>query len=664
VSGVARHALLGLLVTVAFAAPQPSRAEPARLSQTPDTLKASPPHVAPRTLPGNPPRPIRVAPRKGSSLPRQLLRLQQLLKRDPESALKQLERLHLENPTHHQLRLILGRAYRLTGRLDRAEETLRGLHREFPESSGYRGELIQTLYRAGKDDEADGLLNTIYRRPRPNAGHYEEAAALLMGVNRMRRVEQVYREGLEVLPREDERGRLRMARRLFELHNLESAPDRILRLLAELQPSFETPDQRIRLFAHAERFLGEAEQPELLRPLADSLATASGGRELAEVLREIYLGAGDHMAFAEQVLVAARTAPRPETWFQEEGLRCLEDGRGDPARRRSAARRLFEAGLEESDLKPGLRAELRLRLVGIRLDEDAAARLAGDPPTSDEVDEMRQMLAALRRENPASLAATRALIEELRFLRERLGDVEGADALLRAWFLEPERARGREIAATLELELGENLMAARRTDEAREHYASILAGPRSNSATAWASFRLAQILVLDGDKVAAQDSLSSLAKLDPGSVLANDALDLALLLAESAAWPATVQAFLDGSLALEYSGRLSAAAERLMAFAAEFPADAASPALLFRAGELHLRALQGAEALAAWTLLADEHADDFRAPQGLERAARLAYRLGDRARARRLLERILLEHPDFPLRPGLRDLQDRLEEDA
>lgn len=660
---ILRHAFPGLLLLAALSAPVPAVGEPMHPAQAADSLDTPPPHVSPRELPGNSPRRPRPTPRTTTSLPRTLLHLQQLLNRDPETAVERLEKLYEAHPTHHQLRLILGRAYRLTGRLDRAEEILRELSREYPESSGYRGELIQTLFRAGKDEEASELLRTVYRKPRPSAGNFEEAASLLMGVNRMRKVEEVYREGLTTLPREDARGRLRLARRLFELYNLESAPDRILRLLAELQPEFESPDTAARLLTHAQRFLAEAEQPELLRPLADSLAVAPGGGKLAGVLREIYLAAGDYDAFAEQVLIAAR-AGRPDTWFQEEGLRCLDDDRGDPARRRAAARRLFEAGLAEADLEPSLRAELRLRLAGIRLEEDAAARLAGEEPSEDEVAELRAMLAALRGENPASLAATRALIEELRFLRERLGRVDEADALLRAWFLEPDRAGGREIDAALELELGENLLAARRNDEAREHYTSILAGRRSGSAGAWASLRLAQILVLDGQKMAAQDSLASLAKLDPGSVLANDALDLALLLAESATWPATVQTFLDGSLALEYAGDLSGAAERLMAFAAEFPGDPASPALLYRAGELHLRALDGAAALTAWTLLADEHPDDFRAPQALEDAARLAYRLGDRPRAGKLLDRILLEHPGFPLRPGLRDLQERLEEDA
>ena len=62
------------------------------------------------------------------------------------------------------------------------------------------------------------------------------------------------------------------------------------------------------------------------------------------------------------------------------------------------------------------------------------------------------------------------------------------------------------------------------------------------------------------------------------------------------------------------------------------------------------------------TLEAD--GDDFRAPQGLEKAARLALRMGDRALASELLARLVTEHPESPLRPGLRDLQESLEEDV
>jgi len=88
------------------------------------------------------------------------------------------------------------------------------------------------------------------------------------------------------------------------------------------------------------------------------------------------------------------------------------------------------------------------------------------------------------------------------------------------------------------------------------------------------------------------------------------------------------------------------------------------PALLYRAGILQERALKGEAAIESWLLLADTHPGDFRAPQGLEKAARLALRMGERDRARDLMKRLVTDYPESPLRPGLRDLQDALAEDA
>ncbi len=620
--------------------------------------------VSPRLQPGHPSTRRPELGARSVPLTRQLLGIQRLMRRDPEEAVSRMETLYLEHSRSHQLRLQLARACRLTGRLERSEELLRSLLDEYPESSGYRNELILTLFRAGKDAAADQLLAEITADRPARASAFEEAASLLMNANRMRRVESVYREGLGALPPKDERGRLRLLLRLFEVLSMEGASDRILLLLAETRPGFDDPSLRGRLMGYGERFLSESEDSEELIPMADSLAAAPDGRAMAEILREIYLAVGDHEGFATQVLRAPVPSELRPTWFHDEGMRCLDDRRGDPGPRRAAAARLFEAGLERIDEVHPLRARLRLQLARLRLEADAEARLRGELPGEENVAALRGLLQNVREDNPGSEWSTYALIEELRFLRERLRAVEEAEALLRAWFLEPERARGLVVEGALELELGETLMASGRFEEARGHFLAIHSAQRSGNATSWAAFRLAQLLVLDGDKAAAQDSLAGIAEARPGGALANDALDLALLLAESAAWPSTVQAFLDGSFTLEYAGDREGAAVRLHAFAIEFPDDPASPALLYRAGQLFLQALRGEPALAAWLLLADHHPDSFRAPQALEQAARLALRIGDPARARLLLERILLEHPAFPLRPGLRDLQEQLEEDA
>ena len=607
-----------------------------------------------------------------SSFARELLQAQQLMKRDPESAYTRLQGLAARAPESPDAQFLLASAGRLTGRLDEAERLLRDLHGRYPEAQGYVSELALVLLRSGQDEEAKRFLAMLYREGPPRAGAYESAAGLLLNQSRPDLVEAIYREGLAALPRADEYGRLRLLRRLFEFYNLIDAPEMLLRLLASESQSFQDPRLREELLREGELFLGEAQSPAVLLPVADSLAASPVGPRLSPVLRQIYLAVGDHERFAEQALRTPVPAGERAHWLYGEGLRCLEDAdRGIPAaaaRRRAAADRLFSAGLAEAKSNPSLRAMLRYQLARLRLEADGEARLAGREPTAAATDSLRGLLAGLRREQPASEWATRALIDELRFLRERLGDPAGAETLLRAWLLEPERARTPAIEAALELELGETLLASQRFAEARGHYASLLrperGASRPSALGAWASFRLAELLVVEGELQAAQDSLAALAEADPGAALANDALDLALLLAESAAWPESVRAHLLAALQREFGGDPRGAAAALLEFAAAYPEDAASPALLYRAGQLELRAWRGEAALAAWLLLADRHPEDGRAPQALEQAARLAQRMGDPARARALLARILEEHPDFRLRPSLRDLQDRLKQEG
>ncbi|MBM4117648.1 tetratricopeptide repeat protein [bacterium] len=638
---------------------------PTRAALAQGTLEPVP-RPAPQSL-----RPVRPSDPQ-SNLAREMLQAQQLMKRDPEAAHAQLEPLLARHPEHAELQYLVARACRLTGRLAPAERLLRSLRERYPEAQGYLGELALVLLRAGKDEEAKALLAELYRQGPPRAGSYEAAASLLLDQSRPDLVEAIYREGLLALPLADEGGRLRLVRRLLELYNLTDQPLHTLRLLAETSAQLKEPGLREALLDEGERFLAEAPEPARLLPLADSLAAGPSAPRLAPLLRQIYLAVGDHARFADEVLRAPQPAGARAHWLYGEGLRCLEDSdRGGPdaaARRRAAADRLFSAGLAEARTSPSLRAMLHYQLARLRLEEDAEARLRGTPPTPAATAALRALLADLRREQPGGEWATRALIDELHLLRDRLGEAAAADSLLRAWLLEPERGRSPIIEAALELELGENLLAAGRFAEAKGHYESLLRPERGGETQpgliAWARFRSAELLLLAGDAQAAQDSLAALAETDPGAALANDALDLALLLAEAANWPESVRARLLAACQQEFGGDPAGAAALLLGFAAEYPEDEASPALLYRAGQLELRALRGAAALAAWLLLADRHPDDQRAPQALEQAARLALRLGDAPRARTLLARILAEHPDFRLRPSLRDLQDLLKENA
>ena len=595
------------------------------------------------------------------SFSRRLLALQRRAKSDPEGALPGMEELFEENPGDHQLRLLLARVYRDLGRLDRAEAILRSLLVDFPAAAGYRDELIRVLLRNGSEAEGLALLRNIYEGGQPRAGGYEEAASLLQGAGRYDLIEEVYRKGLAALPAHEESGRLRLLRRLLDHLSFEQRPADLLRTVAAEMLGF-SPVLRQRLLEHSTSLLVDSGRDDELLALADSLAAGEHGPELAAALSGLYLSAGDYTRFAERVIQARIQGLDRPYWLFEEGERCLQGMSGDPAEQRRAAASIFDTVLALST-EVELRNRCRLELAGIRLDEDAEQRLRGDPPGETEVAELRGLLAKLRDEMPGSTWAGRALLLELRFVRDRLGNAAAADALLRDWLVDPNRGSDRETLWALELELGENLLAQDKVGAARGHFESMSRTVRAPLLMSWVRYRLCQLDILAGDLSAAQDSLAALAKDEPGGLLANDALDLALLLAESSTWPGTVREFLSGALALEFTSRPLDAAGRLLAFTREFTDDPAAPGLLYRAGQLLEEGYDGRGAIAAWTELADHHAADFRAPQGLEMASRLALRIGDRPLARLLLERLEDEHPDFPMRPGLRDLQARLTEE-
>lgn len=605
----------------------------------------------------------RPVPLSGTALARRLSRLQLRLRTDPGRARQELEQLREQHPEHHRVRLLLAEACRLTGDLDRSENILRELLADYPEARGYQEELARTLFRAGRDDEAVAILESFLDPAAPRAVEFEAVAELLREARRFERLAGLYARALATVPPDDTRGRDRLLRRLLELHLTEDRPGDLLRLLAAELPKVPELSRRRSLVRYAERLLAEAEAPRRLLALADSLSAAPGGPELAPALLGVYLAAGDLEAFAERSVEAWRGGAMGEDWLLSQIQRCLEAAPHRRAAGRRAARIILDEVLADGRPDNPLEAQIRYVRVAIGLEEDADARLAGGPVDAGILAELRGETALMRERLPSSPWTAEALVAELRLLRVRLGRPAEADSLLRDWLMRPDRVRRQSVARALDLEMGENLLALGENEEARAHFASLERTVLDPTVRGWARYRRAQLDALDGDLAAAQDSLAALAKENPAGTLANDALDLALLMAESQMWPPSVRELIRRALAESVASRHAAAAEILLAFAREFPDDAPAPALLYHAGMELERAYDGAAA-EVWLSLADGHPSDFRAPQALEKAARLALRAGDAAAARRLVARIYMEHPGSPLLPGLRDLEEALADAA
>jgi tetratricopeptide (TPR) repeat protein len=601
--------------------------------------------------------------RRHPSVSRQIQNYRVLQRSNPQAALDGLEALYRNYPTDPDLRLQLGRLYRDLGDSDKAQTMFRGLRSDYPQSIGYRDELLITLFRAGLETEAREILGPVFRGESRRAGDYEGAANVLRNAGRFDLVPELLTMGLASLEADNESGRQRLLRRLMDQHHLSDRQDEILRLLSREIPLLKNRQLRDKLRMHGENLIADCENPASLVALADSLSGSDLSPEMTTVMSRIYLSVGDYAAFAHHVLRTSLTGRQRGEWLLRSAERCLDLSIGSSEQRDVAAEEILVELLATPRLADDLALRGRYRLAILGLEQDGIARLQGQAPSADDQKRLRTMLADLRDGQPESPVAAEALVRELTFLRGTLGEAAEADSLLRSWFLRPERNRDPFVAWALELQLGENLMALERFEDARAHYTYMLRTIATPSVREWAHYHLSELMVLGGDGTAAQDSLAALAKSSPGSVLANDALDLALLLAESGSWPEPVRELLATALRLEFSWRPGEAADRLITFAREFSSDPTAPALLYRGGMLLAEAYRGGEAVAAWVLLADSHPDDFRAPQALEKAARLSYRMRDPAAAREYLERILTEHPDYLLRPAFKDLQDKLAED-
>lgn len=595
---------------------------------------------------------------------------QSLMRTRPDLALNLFKQLNEEYPGQDHLLFELARAHIRLEQFDEAEVLLRGLLERSPMSLGMGAELARLLLRTDREEEGRRLAESIYLSGAMRAESFMALADLYRNADRYDLAENAYKLGLERLSSRDERGRARLMEGLVEEYSISGRLDAILLAFANWNKDYATHAPTRGLVRAAERLLRDHEDLFSYRALADSLSTSPASNRLAPLLREVYFADSDWPSYLREVSkVYAGDLIARRAWMKNEARRCRDHPQ--------VAREIWETLMAEQAGSPEAR-QARLALLELDLHDDTRARLlggSGDASLAEELHELSRVDWGIQ-EN------LQIFLLRQEFLRTRLGDAVAAEEASREALLKPFNWFPREEIWRLEVELGLNLLAQAHDDEAHALFGSLNEGSRPREGEVLqgpadfgrrllklesylsSSFHLARMDILAGELSAAQDSLASLAKEYPASRQANDALEDALLLAESAGWPESLAKLLRGSLELEIRQQPGAAADRLALFTEEFPEDESLPTLLYRMGILYEQAYRSSDALDAWLRLEAQFPEHHRAASALERAARLALRMGDVSRARTFVDELLDRHPECTQIPGLRELRDQVSEDA
>ena len=144
---------------------------------------------------------------------------QRMIGSRPDLAAEELQRLLEENPGQSHLRFLLAQALSRLERFEEAEALLLELRVESPRSRGVVSELARLHLRLGREEEAAEVLDELLAG-RPNSRDFRDVASIYQAADRFDLAEKTYRRGLEMLPEEDEVGRIQLLRQLMTEYEL------------------------------------------------------------------------------------------------------------------------------------------------------------------------------------------------------------------------------------------------------------------------------------------------------------------------------------------------------------------------------------------------------------------------------------------------------------
>jgi len=283
--------------------------------------------------------------------------------------------------------------------------------------------------------------------------------------------------------------------------------------------------------------------------------------------------------------------------------------------------------------------------------EDAlvAGYLDRDPERAAQ--RIEEVLELVRVGSPGSTRLYSAQVLLARHTRDVLGDPKAAAQRLERLLLNLDFPL--EGVSLCRLELGLSHLAAGDTTRARTVLTRLGRSSQFRDAAGHAHYHLARLDLAQGHWDTARERLSAVALANPRSNYANDALDLALLVAEEQARPNGDAALLEaysvcirGDLFGDESMQRGAY-ERLLA-RADPEAEADSPVVArarLELAELDYREGRFARAISLCAAVAADQPDGPYAARALLRQGAMLDRSGDYAQARHAWERLLAQYP-------------------
>lgn len=303
-----------------------------------------------------------------------------------------------------------------------------------------------------------------------------------------------------------------------------------------------------------------------------------------------------------------------------------------------------------------------LELLAAASEDALVSGLLGRDP-EQAVRELERLLALVREGHPTTPHLYAAQIRLARYTRDVLRRPAEAAAILERLLADLDLPL--EGVALARLTLGECHLAAGDSARGRLVLTALAHSSQDRAAAGGAHFALARLDLAGGHWETARDRLATIAMDNPMADYANDALELALAIAEELENPAGGPALLAlyaraplHEMAAQPDSQL-AALERFVAAAAA-AAVPGQPAHLLERGrwelaQLYRRAGRVDDALDACDRLVSDHPAGRHPADALALRARLLAEVGRHDLARQTLERLLLQYPDHLFADDVRD---------
>jgi tetratricopeptide (TPR) repeat protein len=542
-----------------------------------------------------------------------------------DDAIRVLERLCLNNPRFNLAAEHLVRCYFETGRTGRAIEFLEERLAKDPAHFPFARDLGNAYLDTAEREKALAVWNGVLERAPGDARNYGRIARLEVEAGFYQEAISTYRAG-------------RVFEKLYQPYTVEII--RLERLLGRCEMAFR---EAIGLIAWAERM----------------------DMRNARLAAEIYAEAGfDERLLAVVDSVSAITRPVDARFLVARAALLIEAGKYGEAgiyveeRNALPAKQLYDFIRYLSDVKPQKRDPGFLTLYQEVLDT-FLARYPGSPVAPGVMLALAENLREEAGGDGEKLADALRTAEEV--VAHRWGKIYAEKvALFEARLLFEDLNRPREALEALGRVEFDGIGSARSAAEMRmqalvrvgdwewaERDLEALAADPDSIISAVGRYGIGRMSFLRGDYEGAVASLSSFAESCPWSPWANDALEMAMLVAGALGEGRAPLDCYRAALSLEAEGRNGSAVDSLDAFAVRYAWSVLYPRVIYMRAGLNMRLGNVERAAGDFEALAERFPLDRLAPRALEQWAEIAA-AGAKEDALNLYEKILQRYPDDP----------------